>query len=528
MQSGSFPATTEVAVLKEANKPPFAYLALIVVSSAIFIASTAHGIGILPDSVAYFRIGTAHHFAPLYTWLLQATSSLGLAINEAAWWLAWALLTANIVLILRLLHLARLGPTLAVIATALIVYHPVFVEYHSVAMTESLYFVLVLASLLVFPIAVTNGSRSGLALVGVLIGIGMLTRFAAAPLLPALMITRLLVGDGSLLNRVIDCVAMTAACVGVFGSWVVVSELTTGDSTGRAFEFLGSTDAAFWTATFRSASVMLLPAPMPSAARFLFLALASGAAVWAMARYVREWLRVAPDRRSDASALVPISLIFLAFFYAVFLIFSVMIQYRLNLTGRFLLPLYVFAALATASLFGNHSFKFPLSRTATILFAVIAGVVLTSNLARTALFTRSAYKSGLGYASATWAASPVLQAAEKLPAGLSIYSNAPDLIAFRLQRNASYLPVRFNHLTGRDDGPTTFHEEMNALRNNLDRANAYVVIVDGVNWRDYLISERELLLSIPLARLADLSDGRIYAASGASKQQQGAEDGIPR
>jgi 4-amino-4-deoxy-L-arabinose transferase-like glycosyltransferase len=519
MPSANSPATTEVAVLKDANQPPFAYLAFIFVSSAIFIASTAHGIGILPDSVAYFRIGSAHHFAPLYTWLLQATSSLGLAINEAAWWLGWALLIVNIVLILRLLHLARLAPILAVIATAIIVYHPVFVEYHSVAMTESLFFVFVLASILVFPIAVTNGSRPGLALVGVLIGLGMLTRFAAAPLLPALAITRLLVGDGNLPRRVIDCVVMTAACVGVFGSWVVVSELTTGDSTGRAFEFRGSADVAFWIATFRSASVMLLPAPVPSAARFLFLALASGAAVWAMARYVREWLRVAPDRRSEAFTLVPIALIFLSLFYAAFLIFSVIIQYRLYLTGRFLLPLYVFAALATASLFGNHSFKFTLSRTTTIALAVIAGVILTSNLARTALFTKSAHELGLGYASATWAASPVLQAAEKLPEGVSIYSNAPDLIAFRLQRSATYLPARFNHLTGRDDGSKTFHEELSELRNNIDQANAYVVIVDEVNWRDYLITERELLLSVPLARIAAVPDGRIYAAVSISQQQ---------
>ncbi|NGO55856.1 glycosyltransferase family 39 protein [Allomesorhizobium camelthorni] len=514
MPSGSSSATTEVAALKDANQPPFAYLAFIFVSSAIFIASTAHGIGILPDSVAYFRIGSAHHFAPLYTWLLQTISSHGLAISEAAWWLGWALLIANIVLILRLLHLAQLRPALAVMATALIVYHPVFVEYHSVAMTEALFFVFVLASILVFPIAVANGWRSGFALVGVLIGLGMLTRFATAPLLPALVITRLLVGDGNLPRRVTDCVVMTAACVGVFGSWVVVSELTTGDSTGRAFEFRGSPDAAFWIATLRSASVMLLPAPVPSAARFLFLALASGAAVWAMARYVREWLRVSPDRRSQASTLVPIALIFLSLFYAAFLIFSVMIQYRLYLTGRFLLPLYVFAALATAILFGNHSFKFTLSRTTTTVLAVVAGVILTSNLARTALFTKSAHELGLGYASGTWAASPVLQAVEKLPEGVPIYSNAPDLIAFRLQRSATYLPARFNHLTGRDDGPKTFYEEMDELRNNLEQANAYVVIVDEINWRDYLIIEKELLLSVPLARIATVPDGRVYAAAG--------------
>lgn len=517
MPSDSSPATTGVAALRDAKQPPFAYLALIFISSCIFVASTIHGIGILPDSVAYLRIGSAHHFAPLYTWLLQTISSLGVAIKDAAWWLGWAILVVNIALILRLLHLARLRPVLAVTVTALVVYHPVFVEYHSTAMTESLFFFFALASILAFLNAVASNTTTGFAFVGVLVGLGMLTRFAAAPLLPALAITRLVIGDDKWRRRIFDCAVMAAACVGVFGSWVILSELTSGESTGRALEFRGSPDATFWMTALRSASVMLLPAPVPSAVRFLFLAIASGAAAWAMARYVREWLRMPAGRRSEASTLIPIVLILVSLFYAAFLVLSVMIQYRLHLTGRFLLPMYVFVVLATATLFGGQRFRFTQSKTLTIALAAIAGVILTSNLARTTLFTKSAYDLGLGYASRSWTRSPVLQAADKLPEGAAIYSNAPDLIAFRLQRDATYFPARFNHLTGRDDGPKSFDDEMNELRSKLEHASTYLVIVDEVDWRDYLITEKELLQSVPLVEIAATSDGRIYGAPAKSQ-----------
>ena len=208
--------------------------------------------------------------------------------------------------------------------------------------------------------------------------------------------------------------------------------------------------------------------------------------------------------------LFPAILTLMSVFYALFLLVSVTIQYRLYLTGRFMLPLYVFATLATACAAGALGFSFERSRKAAAVLCAIAAVVLVSNVARSAMFTKSAHDKGLGYASLSWEQSPVLQAARALPKELAIYSNAPDLIALRLGRDTVYLPSRFNHITGRDDGAKTFEQELSDMREGLERGTARVVIVDGVDWRDYLIGEKELLLAIPLVRTADLEDGRIY------------------
>ncbi len=485
---------------------------LILASIAIFFVSTVHGIGILPDSVAYMRIGSAHHFAPLYTWILQSLAVFGIDIVDAAWWIGLALLIANIFLIILILNASLVGPVLVLFATSLVIYHPVFVEYHSVAMTEPLFFTLIFVAILAFGASVKRDARSGFILVGALVGLGMLARFSAAPLFPALAITRLCVGDHDMRTKMLDCGLMAAACVMVFGAWLAVSELTSGESTGRAFELAGNTNSAFWTTTLRSLSVMLLPAPAGSAVRGLFLALTGGAVIWAMAYYLWQWLRLPSRRRAEPAMLFPVVLILMSVFYAMFLLVSVTVQYRLNLTGRFLLPLYVFVTLATACVAGSLGFNFARSRSIAAILSAIAAVILASNIARSTIFTRSAHDTGLGYASQSWEQSPVLRAARDLSKDIAIYSNAPDLIALRLGRDTIYLPSRFNHLTGRDDGAETFEQELSEMRERLEKGNARVVIVDDVDWRDYLIGEKELLLAIPLARTGDLADGRIYEA----------------
>lgn len=461
------------------------------------------------------QIGSARHFAPLYTWLLKGATLAQIELTAAAWLLNWILYVVNAVLILRLLSLGTLSPIWAFLGTVLIVGHPVFVEYHSIAMTEPLFIALVLTAAFAFLRAVQDNRGSGLALVGAVIGLGMLTRFAAAPLLPTLATIRLLAGGGNLAKRTIDCAMMVCGCAIVFGSWLIASELTSGQSTGRSLEFRGDPDTEYWLRTIVSAATMLLPSALGPAIRILFLALVSGAFVIIAVNYAHAWLRLSPVRRAQPQVLVPVVFGLLSLFYAIFLVVSVMIQYRLNLTGRFLLPLYVFLVLAAITPFGAGNLGFMRRRELGTVLAALALVIGASNLVRTAVFTVSTHSSGQGYAHKVWSTSPVLAAAAKLPAGAAIYSNAPDLVEFRLGRSAAYIPARFNHLSGRDDSPVPFAHQVNAMRRRLAQGNAYVVFIYGVDWRDYLISENALLLSVPLVEEATLPDGRVYR--GANK-----------
>ncbi|WP_042775301.1 ArnT family glycosyltransferase [Sinorhizobium fredii] len=514
VQSGTAATAHDALVPVHTRTELLAAVILSLAASLLFFATTARGIGILPDSVAYMRIGTARHFAPLYTWLLQTATLTQIDIVTAAWLLNWFLYVANTVLILRLLFLAKFDPVWATFGTILLIGHPVFLEFHSVAMTEPLFIALSLAAVLFFVRAMQDSRTASAALVGAIIGLGMLTRFAAAPLLPTFAILRLLAGSGGLAKKLADCAVMTGVCAAVFGSWLVVSELTSGHSTGRSLELLGDADLAYWLGTVRSASTMLLPSVVPPALRVLFLALVVGAVIFVTANHALAWRRLSSSQRAQPQALVPVVFSLLSILYVLFLIASVMIQYRLNLTGRFLLPLYIFLALAAMTPFGAMSPGLMGSRKLGIVLAGLAAAIGTSNVARTAVFTLSTYESGQGYAHKMWLTSPVLASATKLPLTAAIYSNAPDLIEFRLRRSAAYLPRRFNHLSGRDDAPVPFAQQMDAMRRHLAEGNVYVVFIYGVDWRDYLISESDLLHSVPLDEEQTLADGRIYRGAG--------------
>jgi hypothetical protein len=501
---------------------------LLAVVSLVYLASTARGIGILPDSVAYMRIGAARHFAPLYTWLLQATTQTGIEITTAAWLLNGLLYVANTWLILKLLVMARLGTVAAALGTSLIVLHPVFVEFHAVAMTEPLFFAFALSSVVLFLRLLQQKSETRAAVVGGVIGLGMLTRFAAAPLLPTFAAVRLVAGGGDIKKRAIDCALMIGVCALVFAAWLITSEATTGQSTGRSFELRGEPDAAFWLRTIGSAATMLLPGAVDPSLRIAFLAVVVAAVTLVLTARARSWLRLTSDERAEPEAALPIVFGLLSIFYAALLIATVFIQYKLNLTGRFLLPLYVFVALAALTAFGAAG-KNDLFPTRALAFALagLAFAIGASNLARTAAFTIAANKSGLGYSHSMWSTSPVLAAAARLPVGATIYSNAPDLIEFRLKRSARYLPARINHLSGRDDGPETFAEQTDAMRRKLESENAYVVLVDGVDWRYYLISGKDILVSMPVVEEETLSDGRIYRGLINKSNARGSPEGPP-
>lgn len=527
MQPGMVEGRSDTFTAFRMEMPVILPIFLSLVASLLYVATTFHGIGILPDSVAYMRIGTARHFAPLYTWLLEAATFVGIEITAAAWLLNWLLCVVNTLLVLKVLVTARLGPVPAALGTLLITCHPVFVEFHSVAMTEPLFLALVLTSVVLFLRVLQQGSEASAALVGAVTGLGMLTRFAAAPLLPTFAMLRLLAGGGSLTKRVFDCAVMIGVCALVFGAWLLASEATSGQSTGRTLELRGNPDAAYWLRTMGSAGTMLLPGALDYTARTAFLAVVGAAVILVAASHAREWLRLPRAQRALPEAALPVIFSLLSIFYTALLVASVWVQYRLYLTGRFFLPLYVFAALAAMTSFGAGKPNLLPRRKLAIVLAGLAVVIGASNLARTASFTITAYKSGQGYAHEMWSKSPILAAAARLPDGAAIYSNAPDLIEFRLKRSARYIPKLFNHLSGRDDASETFVQQMDAMHRQLEEGNAYVVLVDGVDWRDYLISEKDILASTPLIAEAALPDGRIYRGLNNQTKEPGSQAAPP-
>ena len=487
----------------------FAAAGFVLASSIIFLLNTRYGIGILPDSVAYMQIGSAKHFAPAYTWILQAVAALGFDIVAGAKWIGLALVAINTFLIWKLLFLPTRSLGAAAAGTALIVFSPIFVKMHAVAMTEPLLLLFLFCSLLLFVRGLDDQRRYWFPLVGAVIGFAMLARFAAAPILAALCVCRLLYANRPLGQRLLDCVLMGAAAILIFGSWMIASELTAGESTGRAFAFYGRPTAALWWSGLNSLSIMLLPSPAPTVLRFILLAVAVGAMIWAALAYGRRWFQAAAAKQPLRWATVPVVCGLFILTYAGFIILTVYIQASLPLNGRILLPFYVATVIVATVVVARQSIVTlpPAMRVGAVALVIL---VLLSHGARTTVATTRAFADGIGYADRAWSISPVLRAVDSLPEQALIFSNAPDVISFRLGRDAEYLPRRVNHLTLVEDPDNPFRAQMDALRESMEQGKGYVVFLDRVGWRFYLASEQQLVSELSLVKVADAEDGRIY------------------
>ena len=296
----------------------------------------------------------------------------------------------------------------------------------------------------------------------------MLTRIRCRAFASGARNARTPVGDRNCRRRVLDCAVMTAACVGVFGSWVIVSELTSGEFHGASLRVPRQSRHGFLDDDARSASVMLLPAPVPSAARFLFLAVRERSRGLGYGEIRAGVAACSVKSAIGDPALIPIVLIFLSLFYAAFLVLSVMIQYRLNLTGRFpAASVRICMPLQRQLYSGAKALSSLQSRTLRSLLPRSAGIILTSNLARPR-YSRSPLMTGPWICERTWRVPGTPGCGEATGRRVDLLQCArPDRVSIAAER--SVFPARFNHLTGRDDGPKTFHEEINELRNKLEQ-----------------------------------------------------------
>jgi hypothetical protein len=97
-----------------------------------------------------------------------------------------------------------------------------------------------------------------------------------------------------------------------------------------------------------------------------------------------------------------------------------------------------------------------------------------------------------------------------LPDDAKIYSNGPDALNYLTPRTTAFTPSIVQRRTGRDNPVNSFADQVERLRAQLAGGDAYIVILDRVDWRFYLASEAELQRLLKLKMIRREADGRIY------------------
>lgn len=508
------PATLNIDTTKRALLRWSVGLFLILASAAIFFLNTNHGIGILPDTTRYMRLGPQSYDAPMYTWFLDGFVLSGIDIVTGAKILGFLLTIINSALVWQILIRGTDSNLYAAVGTALIVFSPHFVGGHAVAMSEPLFIFFVFCSLFALLKIFESGNWIWVAAGGIVVALTALVRFSGVSLGPAFVVCLLVNPARRVGQRVLDVVIFSAVSSIVFFAWAIVSKLTTGQATGRALALYGNADAKRWLAGLETLSALLIPVQVPLPLRLAVLLFVIAGSAWLCIRYIGSILGRAAARKWGGNEIVPVYLALFSLFYIVFMIAALNIEANLPLNGRYALPFYVTTVMTMTIVFAHTRPVTGIQKIFFYVFAAFTFVLLASHAARTVDRTREAYAQGIGYASVAWSVSPVIQAIKKLPDNATIYSNGPDVINYLTKRATLFIPFRIKRRTGIEDPANPLDRQLEDMGQRLAMGNGYVVFLNEIDWRFFLITEAELKQKLELVMIDERSDGRIYNVSG--------------
>ncbi|UVO50355.1 glycosyltransferase family 39 protein [Sphingomonas sp. SUN019] len=488
-------------------------------SIVIFLLNTHRGIGVLPDTTRYMRLGPMSYDAPLYTWLLDLIRASGTSFLSGARALALVFVAANTWLLWSTLLRGAGKPAYAAAGTALIVLSPQFVGLHAVAMSEAVFLFALLVVVLSFLEYLESGRNGWLLACGLALGLAMLVRFTAAPMAIAMAAVLLFDPRRALRRRFIDIGVLAVVSGVIFLGWAIVSELTTGRSTGRAFAFNGNADFSVWWGGVEALSTFLLPGQIPAAARIAFLFGVTGVVGWLAVRHGRRVLGTVASGDSPGDQAIPVIWALFVAAYIPFMVLAISIEANLTFDGRYVLPLYIALTIVGICAAASWSSTHP-NRLVLWTLAVLATLVIASHLVRTTDRTRENYVRGIGYSGVEWTSSPVVGAVAALPADAVIFSNAPDALNYLTPRKTAFIPMKTHPRTGREDPANTVRDVIERMRRSLAAGNGYIVFLDGVDWRFYTMTEAEVVRALRPALIRREPDGRIYGPASPPRAGQ--------
>ena len=478
-----------------------------VLALLLFLLVTHHGIGIWPDSTRYMNLSSQPWDAPLYPALLQLVAMTGIDIVKGAWSIGLVLAPLNALLAWHLLRIASGSPAAAAMGTAIIVIAPQSVTLHGLAMSEPLFLTTIYATLIALARYLRDGEGRWLIMAGVGVGLASLVRFTGPALGAAIALFLLIDPRQPLSSRFGNILRILLPSALIFLGWVALGEVVNGRSTGRPLEWLGNMTTADWWLSFHAMTAWLLPDNIPGPMRGALFLVALGASLYAIVLQGRRALGQAVG--TDRSLLaVPLALFF--FTYLAFMVLATSIEANLHLNGRYAYPIYCTSVMAATIAVAQLDRTSRAARPLRLILIGIGCMMLAGHAVRTTVRTYQDYRKGVGYAALEWVRSPTIAAVARLPKDAVIYSNGPDVITYLLRRPARDTPMHISLRIGREDAQFPYAQQLASANAVLARGDAYVVLLNRVDWRFYMASEQELSDRLHLVRTAQLKDGAIY------------------
>jgi hypothetical protein len=460
---------------------------------------TAGGVGVMADSVDYLAgaISLANgqgftdvtsgkpisHWPPLFSAVLAGLHrALGLPPAEAGrYWNAAVFGLIGAVTMLELWRLARNALWTAA-GTFLVLTSPALISGAAALLTEALFTLLVLAACAWLHRALATGGWIYVVLLGVTAGLAALQRYIGGFLLPGcglLLLTPLMPRPWrERLGRAVVFGLVAAAPVAAWG-W------RNAGATGSFFGSQGETNRQ-WSSVGRRlvevTSRWVAPERAPAAVRTAALAAAVGLLVWAA-------------RRAELDSGQRLMMVSAASLAAVYLAALAASAWRLPVTlgDRVVSP--VWPLVVVASVGAAHQVR---RRAVLALLAVwLTFPAMRFGGAAAAMLRDGTNLMGHNFNDRTWRTSATVAWVRSLPAGVVLYSNAPDALWFHTGITAGGVP---------------------ALQDSGGRCPAgrecLVVWFDRMEWRSYLPKVPQLAERFGLTELRRFSDATVWTWPG--------------
>ena len=486
--------------------------------------ATAPGTGISPDSAIY--IGAARnllagrgltvggmpltHFPPLFSVLLAIGGLFGPDPAVVARGLNAALLGANVFLLGYAIHQTTGALWTAVLGSVLALVAGDIVEPHTWAWSEPLMLGLGFAGFLLLDRDLKAPRLGRLVGAAAVLGLALLARYAAIPLIGTAMLGIVLFRPGRLRSRLGAAGVFTLISCGPFGLWLLRNWLRAGGTTDRHFFIHWITDKHFISARATCAGWFHFTTgklPVEQQTTLLFIALG----ILLLLVAVLIWKTVRPNPSADGKPLTPrlpwLLLIF-GLSYFSFLVVSIsFFDFNTPLDSRILCPLHFVLIAFTLCVLQAGCSADRWSRWVGVGLLIVGGWSVWPQWKKVQITLAEHHLNGRGFASQKWRNCEFLDRIRNMPE-VPIYLNEIVGTTYYTGRSIKLIPVRRDSVTAQPN--TKLAEQLQRLKEDLTDRQGVLIILKLGGWSGNLIPRDELFKTLNLTSVEKTPDAEVF------------------
>ncbi|MFQ5921612.1 MAG: hypothetical protein ACE5M4_02110 [Anaerolineales bacterium] len=460
---------------------------------------------------------------PLYPLSLVALRMIGVELMTAVRWLDAVLFALTIVIAaLTIYYVSRIA-WLALSAAAVTLVTPIMAELYTGALSEPLFFVAGLGSLLLLVVFFDTRRRWMLVVAGLAAGMAVLTRYLGVAYVGTGVVGLLIFGAREWKRRLVDTTIYTVLAASPAGVWLAWTNAQSGaaaprqwnwDLSGlwdRAEPIRGGLVAEFWNWIPFISGIEAVPYRY----KLGLLAIIGLALALALIFTVRRLWRLEGDavRRDPALRLIGLMVLFIGGYLmmlSVVFLFGRPPLDAADIDQRILTPVYLALLLSVFAMVLLVLRAWPGTRWGLGVPIVLTIVWFAPQSWRTLERLRAA--SG-GYMSQSWLNSETVQSARALPGDVSIISNESTALMFHLDRPAYDVPELIRAEPQLIS--TRFGDGESGEERIFREQGAALILFDSVFWQLKAIYDQDAdsrleAMTEGLEVYAELSDGAIY------------------